>query len=714
MNAPKHPVVTSLDPVEQYRISILSRFKEKEFQHLPREELLLAQTIAGHGDEWGIWKTPPSISPGKLQPSIRSINFAHRLRQYLVKDSVTNASVEILLEEGVLLMTRLSLLLRLVPTGSHGHSKNKRLKPRTLAVKLYTYWPKLVAHAIMRKTGRPDAGGLMSCLTREDVQVLCQNKHTQVELDRLAILAAHGLWSDLPQQPDITRTTNPKGSIRSHSHEESHGEYQPISDEYLAEIGPRILWLICELGPHLLGMLDGLVTYLTNLDKSGMPGQKIARRIQKFISTYLNEHQWIDRAGKPLMPPFQLTTGRKHPIWDNDIREWPPRTWDQIKSLSATLQSAQLFLALLATAGRIGEVDMLSRTCVEIARDGKDYLHGWTYKLSGNLFGDRRQWPAPTVLVQGLGQQSRLAAVWGRLPSGSLGKGLPQVLPHHDALWLSLGTSAFANPSEKLNVPQRALMMLAKNVGMDPRPDGINLHPHRFRKTIGRLAGIALYNSPLVLKRLFGHKNIEMTLHYILCDEDIRTESEKVLRELRIMNCAEVLQEIHEALASGGSLPGHGGPPAARLVEAVQTEEARLAKSGRLWTNGSAYDLAYLLTINGQGWRLIQKNIVCTKVPGENGLCRKNHSRGEPDTSNCRLECSNRFVLARERRDVNEVAESYIDIARQAREDEQFMVLFESMQRFSEEVEAFPNLKAHYLSDPDVQSLLASCEDANQ
>ena len=256
--------------------------------------------------------------------------------------------------------------------------------------------------------------------------------------------------------------------------------------------------------------------------------------------------------------------------------------------------------------------------------------------------------------------------------------------------------------------------MLAERVGMNPRPGGINLHAHRFRKTIGRLAGVALFNSPLVLKRLFGHKSIEMTLRYILCDEDVRTQAETVLRELRILHCAEALEEVREALAKGIPLPGHSGAPAARMVEAVKDHEARLAKSSRIWEDGSAYELAYLMTAAGQGWRFIQKNIVCTKVPGEDGLCRKKRKRGEPDTSNCKTECSNRIVLALERRDAEEVLDSYLDIARQARDDEQYLVFYEAMQRFAEELDAFQDIKARYSADPEVNSLLTACQELTQ
>jgi hypothetical protein len=713
MNAPDHLPASALDPAEQGRIATLNRFKLEEFQHMTKEDLLLAQSIAGHGNEWGVWKTPKSISPGKISPTFRDIDLAKRLRDYLAQETELEASLELLVGDGVLLLTRIALLLRLAPTGGQRRTKNRRLKPSTLAQGLFSYGPQILARAIRRKAKRPDAQGLIACLTEEDVRELGKVKKLRIELERFGILAARGWWNDLPPQPDITRTTNPRGSKQERAPEESEGEYQPIPDTYLAEIGPRILWLIRDLGPNLLPLLEDFATCLESLDWAEMTRNKLRDDngiINKFIARHLREHPWKDLAGKLLKPNFPLKTGSKN----KNKFEWPPRNYEQLKVLSVTLQSAHLFLTLFACAGRIGEIETLPRSCVTTESDGKGYVRGWTYKLSSNLFGDARQWPAPTVLVQVLGQQIRLAAVWSRLPPGKILDGLPKGSPAPQALWLSLGAGGGASAAAPLGHSVDALKSLAERVGMDPKPGGINLHPHRFRKTIGRVAGIALFNSPLVLKRLFGHKSIEMTLRYILCDQDIRTEAEAVLRELRILHCAEAIEEVREALAKDAPLPGHSGAPAERMFEAVKEHEARLAKAGRLWAEGSAYELAYLMTANGQGWRFIQKNIVCTKVPGEDGLCKKKRNRGEPDTSNCKIECSNRIVLAIERRVAGEVVESYLDVARQALGDEQYMVFYEAMQRVVEELDSFPDIKAQYLTNPEVKSLFITYQEVTQ
>lgn len=708
MNAPDpiNHLQDAAPPEELGRIAALNKFDLEEFQNLSKDDLLLAQAIAGHGDTWGTWKTSKSICPSKLRNYYRTIDLAKRIRHFLSKQPLPCTSSEViddLVTEGVLVVTRLALLMRLAPTGGTANSKNQRLKPSSLAARLYNYCPVIVARAIQRKVLRSEARDLLSCLTDGDVQEFSKKRDLRIELSRLGILAARSCWADMPPQPDITEMTDPSGTQPKPVEQIIPGEYQPISDRYLEEFGPRNLWLIRELGPRLLPLLEDLATHLENLNWSGKSHYDLAQVIvRKFIARHLKDHPWLDSMGRPLKPNFPLKTAAR----GNDKFQFPPRNWEHLKVLSVTLQSAQLFLTLLASAGRIGEVESLPRYCVTTQRDGKDYIRGWTYKLSGNLFGDSRTWPAPTVLVQTLGQQARLANVWIRLPPGSIRYGLPKTPPEHNFLWLSLGVSRTANASEQLEGLAVALQTLANRIGMDPKPGGINLHPHRLRKTIGRLAGIALFDSPNALKRLFGHKNIEMTLHYILCDKDIRTESEAVLRELRILHCAQALEDVRDALVAGTPLPAFSGGAASRITYAVQEHEARFASSGRVWTGGSAYDLAYLLTAKGQGWRFVRKNIICAKVPGEVGLCLK--SKGEPNTSNCKPECDNRLVLQLEQRDSEEIVQAHMDIALQARDDGQFDVFYYSMEQLLKELDNFRDVKEKYMADAQMQSLLAT------
>lgn len=707
MNASVEKLTVSIDREGEGRRAVLENFKAEEIQHLGHDDLLAAKMLAGHGTDWGRWTTPESMMKG-LKGYLCDIDLRKRLVDYLAKEPIPNASPDVLVDEGVLTLTRIALLMKLVPTaGRTINSKGKRLKASSITQQIYQYCPAIVARAIRRKSGVPTGKGLFQYLTEADVLEFIDYKHTRIEIERLHTLIARGVWSDAPPQPDIRQTTNPAAANHSPKSNPKSEPHPPLPDEWLAQIGPRVLWIIEDMGPNLVRLLEYMREDGNGLDPTRSV-TTIRKEVSRLIADHLDGHPWLDRSGQPLVPPFKLTTaGGKGGA---NTCEWPPRTWEQVTNLCVTLQAAHLFIALLLSAGRIGEIATLSRDCVKIGRDGKSYLHGYTYKLADNIFGDARTWPAPEILGQCFGQQARLAAAWDWLPN-ALGDDRPQVPRFAKDLWVSIGVAGRAGSDPNLNISS-ALQSFARRLDMNPMPGGKNAHPHRFRKTIGRLAGVALFNSPLVLKRLFGHRSIEMTLHYILSDQGVREEAEKVLRELRIMHCAEALEEIHEAMNNGTALPAHGGPGTARLITAVRNEDAKLNESGRVWTEGSAYDLALLLTMQGQGWRLIKSNIVCSKAPGEDGLCQKKRSKGEPNTANCQPQCDNRIVLARRRRDVEQSIEQYLDIARQARDDGQLLVLAATLDNAQDEWVNFPDLAAKYQADPEVQSLLALCEES--
>lgn len=703
MNTTNETCLIYAEPEEEGRLAALQYFSAEDIHSLGRDDLIAAQMLAGHGGTWGLWQTPKSF--GKLEKFRSNIDLAGRLRSYLAKEAIP-CSADHLVEEGILALTRLALLMRMVPSSKNKGSAVWFTRPNSssIAKKLYSSLPKLAARAIARKLAAPSTTGFFSCLTDADQQEFTAIRYLRTELERLNTLLARGLWDDAPPLPDISRTTDPS-KVPKRPTQSISEPHLPLPEAWLAEMGPRVQWVVEDLGPNLLYLLESMPEAMKDLDWS-LNKTIIGRNARGLIADHLANHPWRDRAGLPLTPSFPLLTCNGK--YGADTTEWPPRTWEQVSTLSATLQAAHLFITLLACAGRVSEVATLKRACIDIARDSKGYMRGHTYKLSANLFGDVRQWPAPPALCQVLGQQGRLAAAWDWLPR-SFEEGLPAWPRFGEALWVSIGGS---NASEDADISiYGALQSLTRRLDMPPRPGGDLVHPHRFRKTIGRLAGIALFNSPLVLRRLFGHKSIEMTLHYILCDPGIREEAEKVLRELRIMHCTEALEEIHEALRTGFPLPDNGGPGAARLAATVRKAESDLALSGRVWTDGSAYELACLLTMQGQGWRLIKENIVCSKAPGESGLCQKKHSKGEPNTANCQPHCDNRIVFARKRRDVELSIEQYLDIARQARDDNQLLVLASAIDNAKNEWANYADLEQKYLSDPDIQTLLALCEE---
>ena len=708
MNAPDGSKSIRATPLEAGRLAFLQHFAPEDIQTLCRDDLLVAQALLGHGNKWGHWQTPDELSMGMLKKGLRDIDLASRLRCYLAKENVVNVT-DAMMKEGVVVLTRIALLIRLVSTGGSTSTKNRALKPHSVAQILYQQLPRLTARAICRKaTSDAVTTDLFRYLTDVDLHEFSAIQKLQIELERLDTLAARGNWSDVPLLPEVRRTTNPAQKPMKLPLQRTPEPHLPLPDDWLEEIGPRVLWVVQELGPYLLELLEALPEPMKSFDWT-LSKTAISRRIREQISKHLHTHPWLDRAGSSLTPPFAMTTGYgKHGA---DKLEWPPRNYEHVVTLCLTLQSAHLFITLLTCAGRIGEVAKLNRDCVSIERDSKNYLNGKTYKLAHNFLGDERQWPAPPVLRTCMAQQARLASVLGRLPRALNGSGVPEFDRYGDKLWVSFGSGGNVGNDTDL-VFNHALQYLAKRLSMSHQPGGKLVHAHRFRKTIGRLAGVALFNSPLVLKRLFGHKKIEMTLHYILSDPSIREEAEKVLRELRIMHCAEALEEIHDAIDNHLPLPGNGGAGAARLVVAVQNQQTQLEQKGRVWGDGSAYDLACLLTGQGKGWRLINPNIVCSKE----WVCSKPHRHKElvVNKPKCDPGCTNRVVLARRHRDTEENIEWYLDTARKGRNEGNLLTMAHAMELLREELGCFSDLREKYLSMPEVQALFALCEDTGE
>ncbi|SDJ62871.1 hypothetical protein SAMN05216338_105715 [Bradyrhizobium sp. Rc2d] len=50
-------------------------------------------------------------------------------------------------------------------------------------------------------------------------------------------------------------------------------------------------------------------------------------------------------------------------------------------------------------------------------------------------------------------------------------------------------------------------------------------HMHRWRHTVARLVALSVVGAPKVLFDLFGHKDIEMTLYYMMSDPTIADEA---------------------------------------------------------------------------------------------------------------------------------------------------------------------------------------------
>ena len=153
MNAPeKLPLLSSSD-LANARGQALALFPLESLQNLDVESALRCQMILGHGGTFGPWETPESMVP-HMSNSGRRLNLRKLIASQLPKESVTSAALDVLLDEGVLWLTRLGLLMRMGPAGIGGRAKLKSMDASTIAAELGHYLPKLVARGATRRLER--------------------------------------------------------------------------------------------------------------------------------------------------------------------------------------------------------------------------------------------------------------------------------------------------------------------------------------------------------------------------------------------------------------------------------------------------------------------------------------------------------------------------------------------------------------------------------
>ena len=589
----------------------LDIFPVATLQNLDTESAARCQDLLGHGATFGIWETPEWMTGGRAAYRFEHrsrIDLRERLRRRLGESMASSAALGTLLNEGVLRITRYLLLLAMGPASLRN---GKSSLDCTTIINVIQIVEEFFSQGIRRRHEQNDRAGdgLLRHLKLDDLLAFDRSNESDAELLRIRKFSDLGLWNDVPPTVETKQITNPKGQREKPKPETKAIPHQPIPDDYLAEMGPRVLWIVEDLGPNILHLSEAIPDLF-----EGIGDYSQARGIA--LAQYFSQHTWHDGEGRPITaPPFPLktVTGRGG-VRQKARPHWPPRTWEQVQVLAATLQSAHLWIALLAMAGRISEVETLERDCVEWRRDGKPYVDGKTYKLMKALAGVDRNWPAPNALIHALGQQARLVAAWEQIARARDGadpsnEGSLVVDPSH--LWASLGTSSSADPEKRLSGMNKALQVLAKRVGLSDRPGGVFLHAHRFRKTVARLAGVAIVDSPRVLMQLLGHADIEVTLHYICTDKGLAADIERVARELRIMRSQEVFEDIRASMQTGVKKYGGGGVPG---LEAM----IRQAKD---WGAETSYELSVLLTANGRYTRQVRPGVICLKPSLTNAPC---------------------------------------------------------------------------------------------
>lgn len=713
------------DELEASRSRALLLTSAEQIPFAEPSAIVAVQAVLQHGTCYGRWQTPrrwfTTATPVKLDVDLKA-----RIVAQLADDGMRQLALQAgnaaLLDRAVLTLARYLVVLRMGPAGMGRKGGGASLDPRTVSEIAYFVGPALIGVAVARwlqAEHRPTgAEGFLSTVRAEDLAALKPSIRRLVlaEVRRMVFLDERDCWRDLPSVGDENSSTTPvAGKALESEREPTLDPHLPLPDDYVSDMGQRSIWLIESLAPNLL-LLAQEIRLIWEATADGRSARSIEHSRRPKVAKLFEGWDWRDANGSPILkPPFDIHLSKNgskgKPL--STAASWPPRNLAEFLGLLANVQLAHLFVVCMSTGARKAETLDLQRTCLEYAKDGLPYASGRTFKLVQRHDGELRDWVLPDLAVTAIEQQCRLVRVVeaiGPQKPGPRGRAR-DAEPLH--LWAQLSTAGNHDRCLPLLYLDKALRSYARALGMDERPSGQWLRPHRFRKTVARLAALALTQAPKVLMNVFGHKSIEMTLYYILTDKTLQAEIEQVGRELRVMRAAETVEALvaaEDAGNAGVELGGYGGPAALTIDRAVKVQRERVHQRGEQWGADSVRELAEILTLQGKAWEVVREGVVCTKLPGtESGPCNK--SKGRPEPSQCQSNCNHRLEESFLREDVDASIEYSVrefEVALQA-DDELMQAMWAGQIRAH--LPRFADLQEKWKLNPTVKRVLVASND---
>ncbi len=724
-NQPATTQISSYDELESTRLKALLLTEAGQIPFASTSELVGIQAVLQHGTCFGRWQTPrrwfTTAVPAKLDIDLRS-----RILRQLPNESVRNAVLQPenlhILNQAVLTLVRYLVVLRMGPAAIGMKRDGASLDPRSVAEIAYFVAPSLFGIAIamwlQSEKQLKKSASFLEIVKHEDLGCLNSSIKRLVltEIRRMMVLEHRGCWKDLPNIiTNIQQTTPVSGDAIEPSSQSIREPHLPLPDEYVSTMGQRSIWLIESLAPNLFLLAQEINSIWASTESEKKPSAVEQARRQKIVKLF-EGWDWRDANGLPISkPPFDIHLS-KHGQKGKKLLScvsWPPRQFAEFLGLLSNVQLAHLFIVCMSTGARKSETINLQRDCLVLARDGLSYASGRTFKLVQRHDGELRDWVLPDLAVKAIEQQCRLVqlieSIEPQRPSSSRSPRIAN--PVH--LWAQISKSGNHSRGLPLLHLDRALRGYARALGMDERPSGQWIRPHRLRKTVARLTALALTQAPKVLMSVFGHKTIEMTLHYILTDKTLHAEIEQVGRELRILRAVETVESLVEAEDSTDTsvnFGGFGGPAALMVHSAVQLHRERVHQRGEQWAARSVRELAEILTLQGKSWEVVRQGVICTKFPGsESGPCNK--SKGRPEPSRCQTNCSHRLEERFLRDDIDAALASCIHEYEAALKSNDELMQAMWAGQIRAHIGRFEDIREKWMRNPQVQRLIAASKE---
>ncbi len=284
-----------------------------------------------------------------------------------------------------------------------------------------------------------------------------------------------------------------------------------------------------------------------------------------------------------------------------------------VKNISSLLRNAVAFIIFLVTGMRRSEFSNLESDSFTKVKGKDEYrLRVTVYKTSDMSQGEDHIIPIPKIAFDALVCLRELTGP-ARRYSG-----------------LSVLTVNFTNMFGKkmtLNAINQFFQRWSETLGVE------HIHPHQFRKTI---AMFAVYQDTLnlpIIKRLFGHKSLKMTLAYIVKMPGVSQEIKLSLIEQN----KELLIELINS-AESGVIGGIAGQRIKKNISENKLYSAMLNDDG--WETLEQY----IDTLLDDGVSLLHRaplGVICIKTPSieQSAPCDIDKSdkisRLHPDVQRC-------------------------------------------------------------------------------
>lgn len=431
--------------------------------------------------------------------------------------------------------------------------------------------------------------------------------------------SSSNIFDPEPELAPLERIENTRRGqvLTARSETKETQSFQPLPDVFVASIIERARWLYDNLADQLIDCWSAL-RQVSDQDLS-VDRKRSNRSIASERRKILDRTVWRDKSGNKLVKlPWQIVLRESNKSIFTDA--WPPRDQVGITMMITTIQALNFCCVALCTGARSSEI--LSATDSSMC-GGDGRLHAKTFKLVDEFEGAKRDWPLHPVAVRALKLQQRIA---------------DEIRSDGDShIWVTLKTGLDTTGTPLRSV-SNSLVNSAEMLGLD-NTGGARPHAHRWRTTVARLVALSVASAPQVLMDIFGHRDLEMTLRYMLAHPQM---AEEVMRIASEMNYAMASEAITDAEA--GYI---GGPAATGLLTGLREFKARRGEDSLDAT--SMREAIEILTFNERDWQLIRPGILCTKTLGQFGPCTM--GRGDPDPGACRTTCEHRLETARAKAD---------------------------------------------------------------